>query len=213
MELSHPELVELYDNFIPEEVKEGVNQFFEQDIDNADYWYDSECIWITDQKLGGMGAYAMPSSPTKNPFPGGEQRSLYRPLQYARSSIDICDVRLFARNVIENSGMHLEAVCRKYIDNRPEFMKRFVPKQTTLGKATSIIEKNSSIDRKYVDAMYQFVKIYNLSKHEINQDESRVRMFNAKDAIVSYFVVRIIGLYFLGLLDVSESKKSYEIIE
>lgn len=213
MDLTHKELEILYKDLLPDNVKKGIESFFQQDLDNPDIQYTSECLWIPDRELGGIGAYAIPSNPCRNPFPGGEKRSLYRPLQYARSSIDICDVRIFARDVIRNSGMHLEAVCRKYIDGRSELFKDILPKRTMLGKAIQIINKKEVLDPKIKDSFSYIVTIYNLSKHEINQDESRDRMFNAKDAIVFYFSTRILGLYLLRRMDCEEADEKYEIKE
>lgn len=213
MELSHKELKYLNDNLLPDNVKHGIELFFQQDIDDLNYYYVTDCLWKTDQELGGIGAYAMPSDPCKNPFPGGEKRSLYRSLQYARSSIDICDVRRFARDVIRNSGMHLEAVCRKYIDGRPEKFRERLPKHTMLGKAIQKINIKEEIEPIIKESFEQFVTIYNMSKHEINQDESRERMFNAKDAIVFYFSARILGLYLLQRMNCEDSFRQYEIKE
>ena len=213
MELSHEELRDLYNNLLTDNVKQGIDKFFQQDLDDPDYCYKTDCLWKTDQELGGVGAYAMPSDPCKNPFPGGEKRSLYRPLQYARSSIDICDVRKFARDVIRNSGMHLEAVSRKYIDGRPEKFKEILPKHTMLGRAIQKINKKDEIEPNIKKSFEQFVTIYNMSKHEINQDESRERMFNAKDAIVFYFSARILGLYLLRRMECEDSFGIYEIKE
>ena len=211
MNISHKEIEEMY-NFLPKEIREGIDSFFQQDLDNPEYEYSTDDLWIMDQSIGGVGGYYMPSNPTKNPFSSGEKRSLYRPLQYARSSIDMCDVRIFARTVIENTGMHLEAVCRKLIDERSSLIKKYFPKQTTLGKAVKIIEDRGFVDSQIIHQLYMFVKIYNLSKHEINQDESRDRMFNAKDAIVSYFTARVIGINLLKLIDCEEAFITYECI-
>lgn len=210
MTLSHVELQRLYDYFLGEKIKEGIQQFIEQDLENPDYEYITDCIWKTDSVIGGIGGYYMPANPVKNPFPAGIKRELYRPLQYARSDIDICDVRIFARYVIESSGMHLEAACRLLLKEKlPLGELRF--NSTTLGRAVQKIEKMGEFEENIIQALYDFVAVYNRSKHEINQDPSRDRMFNAYDAVVSYFVVRVLGRIILQRLGVQESFICYEI--
>lgn len=137
---------------------------------------------------------------------------MYRPLQYARSSIDICDVRIFARNVVENSGMHLEAVCRLFLKNT-NVLGGLRFQNLTLGKAVHKIEKEKIFDDYVIEALYDFVKVYNRSKHEINQDETKDRMFNVEDAVVSYFATRILGVIILQKLGIDESFYVYEIYE
>ena len=83
----------------------------------------------------------------------------------------------------------------------------------TLGKAVHRIEQEKVFDETVIEALYDFVKVYNRSKHEINQDETKLRMFNAEDAIISYFTVRILGIILLQKLGVEESFQRYRIIE
>ncbi len=208
--LSHSELHKIYNALFTEEIKGGISEFFAQDMDNEEYCYKTEILWKTDSIIGGIGGYCMPPNPVKNPFPSGVKRELYRPLQYARSSIDICDVRIFARQVVENSGMHLEAVCRLFLKNTNVLGSlRF--RDLTLGKAVHRIEQEKVFDEDAIEALYDFVKVYNRSKHEINQDETKDRMFNAEDAIVSYFTTRILGVIILRKLGVNESFNEYDI--
>ena len=167
-------------------------------------------LWLA--VLVDIGGYCMPSNPVKNPFPSGVKRELYRPLQYARSSIDICDVRIFARQVVENSGMHLEAVCRLFLKNT-NVLGGIRFQNSTLGKAVHKIEQEKVLDDCVIESLYDFVKVYNRSKHEINQDENKDRMFNAEDAVVSYFATRILGVIILQKLSVNESFERYEICE
>lgn len=210
--LSHVELQRIYNILFKEEIKRGILDFFAQDIDNAEYVYETEVLWKTDALVGGIGGYCMPSNLVKNPFPSGVKRELYRPLQYARSSIDICDVRIFARQVVENSGMHLEAVCRLFLKNT-NVLGGIRFQNSTLGKAVHKIEQEKVLDDCVIESLYDFVKVYNRSKHEINQDENKDRMFNAEDAVVSYFATRILGVIILQKLSVNESFERYEICE
>ena len=210
--LSHDELQRIYNTLFKEDIKRGILDFFTQNIDNAEHGYETEVLWKTDALVGGIGGYCMPSNPVKNPFPSGVRRELYRPLQYARSSIDICDVRIFARQVVENSGMHLEAVCRLFLKNiNVSGGLKF--QNTTLGKAVHRVEQEKVFDDCVIENLYDFVKVYNRSKHEINQDEAKDRMFNAEDAVVSYFATRILGVLILQKINVAESFEEFKICE
>ena len=209
--LSHSELQRIYNTLFREDIKNGIADFFAQD-GNSEHIYETEVLWKTDASIGGIGGYCMPANPLKNPFPSGVKRELYRPLQYARSSIELCDIRIFARQVVENSGMHLEAVCRLFLKNT-NVLGGFRFQNSTLGKAVYKIEQEKVFDNCVIESLYDFVKVYNRSKHEINQDETKDRMFSAEDAVVSYFATRILGVIILQKLCVDESFKKYKICE
>lgn len=209
MNISHPELQQLFDTTLPANIKSTIKDFIGEMLNN-DGQYNFEKLWITDQVIGGVGGYCMPTSPVKNPFPGGLKRTLYRPLQYARSDMEI-DVRSRARNVIQMGGMHLESVCRLYLKSTMTLGElRFG--NTTLGKAVQQIHAMRQIDFDTVNGLYSYAKVYNRAKHEINQDDSKERLFNAMDAVVGYFSARILGLKILKALNVSESNEVYEIM-
>lgn len=210
MELSHNELQIIYDTILGEQIKKGINEFMKQNLDNPDFRYSTLMLWKTDLLIGGIGGYCMPANPIKNPFPSGIERELYRPLQYARSDIDICDVRMVARYVIESAGMHLESVCRLFLKEMCTLGNMRFSK-TTLGKAIHKIEQQGIFEKKIIESMYNFVAVYNRSKHEINQDVLRNRMFNAYDAIVAYFAVRILGITILRKIGRQESFEKFAI--
>lgn len=54
----------------------------------------------------------MPADPKKNPFKGGFTRELFRPIQYARCSMDILDIRYSSRHIIRDLGLHIEVVLK-----------------------------------------------------------------------------------------------------
>lgn len=210
MEISHAELQKLFDTVFPENLKIVITTFIEE-ISLEDK-YSCKDLWIADQMLGGIGGYCMPANPVSNPYPSGQKRTLYRPLQYARSEMEICDVRMHARYVVQMCGMHLESVCRLYLQNRKTLGSlRFG--NTTLGKAVQHMQSMQEMDSAIIDGLFAFVGVYNRSKHEINQDDSRERLFNAYDAVVGYYSARILGLAILRVLNVIESFGCYEIIE
>ena len=210
MQLSHNELKTLY-SWFPQNVRDGIDLFMSQDFDDPECHYDTEKLWDLDMEIGGIGGYCLPADPRINLWPAGEKRSLYRPLQYARSYIDICDVRMLTRSIVEMSGMHLEAACRKYLQET-HTIGSLLFQNTTLGKAVNKISKTNRFDEDIIDKLYLFVSIYNLSKHEINQDETKERMFNAFDAIVSYFAVRLLGVTILKATDCEEVYERYEVV-
>ncbi|MBQ2883583.1 MAG: hypothetical protein IJE43_07430 [Alphaproteobacteria bacterium] len=210
MELSHLELKILYDEFLDKNIKEEIKKFVCDLSKDIEIEYNTDKLWEIDFNIGGIGGYCMPANPVQNPFPAGVERKLYRPLQYARSEMDMCDVRIFARHVVQNAGLHLEAVCRVFLEERGNDLLLW-NSGTTLGKAIRKIEKLGVFDEKLIEAMLLFVKMYNLSKHEVNQDESKQRLFNAYDAIVSYFVARVIGVEILKKVGREEALGLYKI--
>lgn len=211
MDITHSELQKLFDTILPENFKIAITTFIE-DVVSLEDKYSCKELWIADQMLGGIGGYCMPANPVSNPYPSGQKRALYRPLQYARSEIEICDVQMHARYTIQMCGMHLESVCRFYLQNRKKLGSLHF-RNTTLGKAVQQMQSMKEIDSSTIDSLFAYVDVYNRSKHEINQDDSREHLFNAYDAVVGYYSARILGLDILRVLNVAESFGCYEITE
>lgn len=209
--ISHKELMDLYNKLFDEAVKEGINEFLRQDFDNKDEKYKTDMLWEIDALIGGVGGYCLPSSSSNNPYPAGIERELYRPLQYAKEEIDLGYGRVNARYIIDMCGMHLEAACRLLVMN--SMLDEFRFSNCTLGKAVHRIEKKKLLDGNVIQALYDFVQIYNRSKHEVNQDETRERLFSTDDAIVTYFATRILGVSILQKLGREESFKVYDIYD
>lgn len=209
--ISHKELMNLYNKLFDEAVKEGINEFLRQDFDNKDEKYKTDMLWEIDALIGGVGGYCLPSSSSNNPYPAGIERELYRPLQYAKEDIDLGYGRVNARYIIDMCGMHLEAACRLLVMN--SMLDEFRFSNCTLGKAVHRIEKKKLLDGNVIQALYDFVQIYNRSKHEVNQDETRERLFSTDDAIVTYFATRILGVSILQKLGREESFKVYDIYD
>ena len=209
--ISHKELMNLYNKLFDEAVKEGINEFLRQDFDNKDEKYKTDMLWEIDALIGGVGGYCLPSSSSNNPYPAGIERELYRPLQYAKEEIDLGYGRVNARYIIDMCGMHLEAASRLLVMN--SMLDEFRFSNCTLGKAVHRIEKKKLLDGNVIQALYDFVQIYNRSKHEVNQDETRERLFSTDDAIVAYFATRILGVSILQKLGREESFKVYDIYD
>lgn len=209
--ISHKELINLYNKLFDEAVKEGISEFLRQDFDNKEQKYKTDMLWKIDALIGGVGGYCLPSSSLINPYPAGIERELYRPLQYAKEDIDLGYGRVNARYIIDMCGMHLEAACRLLVMN--SMLDEFRFSNCTLGKAVHRIEKKKLLDGNVIQALYDFVQIYNRSKHEVNQDETRERLFSTDDAIVTYFATRILGVSILQKLGREESFKVYDIYD
>lgn len=207
--ISHKELINLYNKLLDKDVKEGINKFLRQDFDNKNQRYETDMLWKTDALIGGVGGYCLPSNSLKNPYPKGIERELYRPLQYAKEEIDIRYGRINARYIIDMCGMHLEAASRLLLKGSILEELRF--SNCTLGKAVHRIAQKKILDNYVIEALYDFVQIYNRSKHEVNQDENRERLFSTDDAIVVYFATRILGLVILRKIGREESFKVYNI--
>lgn len=208
--ISHKELINLYDKLFDKDVKEGISEFLRQDFDNKDRKYKTDMLWKIDALIGGVGGYCLPSSSLRNPYPAGIERELYRPLQYAKEEIDFGYSRVNARYIIDMCGMHLEAACRLLLMN--SILDEFRFSNCTLGKAVHRIDKKKMLDDCIIQALYDFIQIYNRSKHEVNQDETRERLFSTDDAIVVYFATRILGVNILQKLGRVESYKVYDIL-
>lgn len=153
----------------------------------------------------------MPANPINNPFPGGIKREFYRPLQYARSNIDILDLSLTSRYIIQSCGMHLESICRELLKRNNLIKIRF--NNMTLGKLINKICEQKILPKEIIDALFKFVKIYNKSKHEVNQSNKRERLFNSKDALAIYFIVRILGVKILRGMKIEDSFYEYELVD
>jgi len=202
------ESIFIYKELLNSRQQEKIDIFLEE-INSKQEKYDTEILWIIDQEIGGIGGYCMPSDPIQNQFPEGINRELFRPLQYVRSEIDICDIRLQPRHVIHFSGMHLEAVLRMFLENKNklEILKR---NRMTLGKAAYKIKKMNVIDEVTIEALFNFIKLFNMAKHEININEDRLRLFSYSDAIICYICARIIGQEILANLRYPLSLMYYE---
>jgi hypothetical protein len=199
----------IYSNLFIDEQRSNIQAFLEE-VQTKKEKYDPSIIWVLDQKIGGIGGYCMPADPKINPFPAGINRELFRPLQYARSEIDICDVRMHARHVVHYSGMHLEAVLRMFLKKEKTLgnLRYF---NSTLGKAAHEISKMYIFNDVIIEALMKFVSLYNKAKHEVNMLEERPRLFSEADAIVCYFCARIIGQAVLLELRHPLSLGAYEI--
>jgi len=209
MKTALSETIYIYNNLLSDEQKSIIQDFLKNIQVNKER-YDPSNLWILDRKIGGIGGYCMHADPRFNPFPEGVERELFRPLQYARSEVDICDIRIHARHVVHYSGMHLEAVLRLYLSRSKRFGNlRFF--NSTLGKAAHEIDKMNEFDKTFIDSLFKFITLYNKAKHEVNMLKDRPRLFSVADAVVCYFSARIIGQSVLTEIQYPLSLNTYDI--
>ena len=211
MKRAMPESVVLYNSILSKEQRYMVDEILEE-INTNIKSYSTKLLWEVDKGIGGIGGYCMPCDPKLNPYPGGEYRLLFRPLQYARSEIDVSNIHMHSRYVITNSGLHLEGVTRLVLSKYSLFGNlRYM--NITLGNATKVLEKEKSIQLDLIEGLYLFVKLYNKSKHEVNHDDSRERLFAPSDAIVGYLSARIMGYKLLNIIKHDSINHIYRIDE
>jgi hypothetical protein len=178
------------------EQKEIIERATKEIYDKPDA-YKLDFFWRFDSSIGGIGGYCMPLDPTLNPFPGGIGRTLFRPLQYAAGNIDwkkgLYGNYLSAKWAVHDSGLHLEAVT-KYVIGRTTFFKNLARSEKfTLGKSVHFLTKNGTLSGDRVESSELLTKLYDKSKHDVNQDGERGRQFYPSDALISYISARILG--------------------
>jgi len=190
-----PESKELLNLLLTEVQKEVVDRAIKEIKENPES-YNIDFFWELDASIGGIGGYCMQFNPTSNPFPAGIDRSLFRPLQYAWADIEVGkDICNHARHTVQDSGLHLEWVV-KYVawktSNRIGRINLSV-KKITLGQGIKMLEDRKVLLVNLIRPLDLFLKLYNKSKHEVNQDEERERLFSPADALISYISSRILG--------------------
>jgi hypothetical protein len=199
----------LYSKLLDEEQKIAItNTLVNIEEENNDYSLSE--YWKMDEAIGGIGGYCLPKNAVHNPFPYGIKRSLFRPLQYAASEMDIRDIRNTSRYVVLYSGMHLEASLRFFLMINTTFGKiRYY--NSTLGKIVRRVEQLHVFDEQIIAGYYNFIQLYNKSKHEINQFKNRHRLFAPADALVSYTSARILGNEVLKMIEPGAFHSNIEI--
>jgi len=165
---------------------------------NSDGKYDLTKLWALDASLGGIGGYCLPAEPAYNPFPGGHARRLYRPLQYARTNMQLLDLDYTSRYVIQNVGMHLEAAAKLMLAEQV-FLGKL--KNKPLGAAAESLCRRGLLAEACCEGLRLLIPLVNHSKHEVNQDEERDGSFVPADALIVYIAGRILGLEMLSQLN------------
>jgi len=193
MEGTLPETKKLLNLLLTDAQKEVVERAMKEIKENPES-YNIDFFWELDASIGGVGGYCMPFDPTLNPFPTGIGRSLFRPLQYASSYIERNkDIHNNAKWVVLNSGLHLEAVAKYIIEKNTSAINLARYKKFTLGQSIVEFDKRKALPQHLIAPLNLFKELYNKSKHDVNQDEERERLFSPTDALIAYISARILG--------------------
>lgn len=168
-----------------------------QEIHEKPDTYDLSFFWSLDSSIGGVGGYCMPFNPVSNPFPGGIGRTLFRPAQYAAADIE-CNKALWnnyrsAKSAVNDSGQHLEAVTRYVLARTAPVLSPAQFKRSMLGQNVRYLADKHTLSSDTVTELELLTRLYNKSKHEVNQDNERERLFFPADALVVYLSARILG--------------------
>jgi len=196
-----PESIELVDCLLNSEQKQIIERATKEIEDKPDA-YELDFFWGFDSSIGGIAGYCMPFNPTVNPFPAGIGRTLFRPLQYAAGDIE-CNKNLWrnyrsAKSAVNDSGQHLEAAIDYVVARTTSILNRPARfKKLTLGQSIRYLAKNSTLSSDKAEQLAHFARLYNKSKHNVNQDEERERQFYPSDALVAYISARILGVELL----------------
>lgn len=195
-----PESMELSKRLLNSEQMEIIERAAKEVDDKPDA-YELDFFWTFDSLIGGIGGYCMPFNPTVNPFPGGIGRTLFRPLQYAAADIeyekDLWNNHRSARSAVNDSGQHLEAVTKYIIARTTSVLNPVRIRKLALGQSIHYLAENGTLSSGRVEQLERFTRLYNKSKHEVNQDEERERQFYPSDALVAYVSARILGVELL----------------
>lgn len=165
-------------------------------------------IWEYDQALGGLGGYAMPSNPVKNPFnTWGKERNLFRSVQYAKSGLVYYPH--IPRNMIVDAGRSLEWTC-KYLLDHFSIISRLSNKEM-LGKSLERLHRKKIIDQETYETCKLLGRLHNVAKHEMREDRSRT--FTTFDGVVAYFSLRKIHNRLLDIISHPSRQSEYLIYD
>lgn len=152
-------------------------------------------IWEYDKKLGGLGGYAMPSNPTRNPFnTWGKDRNLFRSVQYAKSGFVYYPH--IPRNMIVDAGRSLEWTCKYMLDHYSVISR--IKNHEMLGKSLERLHKKQIIDQELYEQCKLLGAMHNAAKHKISDDQDRT--FSTLDGVVAYFALRKIHNKLLSVI-------------
>jgi len=161
-------------------------------------------IWLYDQSLGGLGAFAMPSDPTVNPFnTWGQDRNLFRSIQYAKASI--VHNPTYPRGYIVDVGRSLE-ITSKYILDRYSIISRLQNKEM-LGKSLLRLHNKKIIGDELYENCRLMANLYNLAKHGMREDSPH--SFSLLDGLVAFFSMRKIHNQLMVIIDHRSMHQAY----
>lgn len=197
-------IVNRYYNDTDKKLFEKFARIIEKDYKNKTTQME---IWEYDQKLGGLGGYALPLNFTVNPFNSwGDYRNVFRSLQYARCDMFFCSR---PRHIIIDTALHIETLVKLVVSDK-KFIK-FIYNHRELGRNIHHLYEQNIIDEDLYERLNYLRKILNYAKHDT--DPTKDNTFGYEDAIVFYFESRIVGKKLLQILNDNTFNKIYEIKE
>ncbi len=135
-----------------------------------------------------------------------EDRDIFRPLQYCAMNFRVenspdwkNDPIWHARDLVENSSLHIESLI-KNIGRVFHF---------PLGKALRNTIVRAKLDNQTWTQIDRFTQIYNDAKHNFSHEKD-THMFAVKDALLSYFVCRKLGLKLYPLTNLVTDIRRYD---
>lgn len=161
-------------------------------------------IWKYDKTLGGLGGYAMPSNPIKNPFnTWGKDRNLFRSVQYVKSGFVYYPH--IPRNMIVDAGRSLEWTCKYLLDHFSVISR--LSNNEMLGKSLERLYRKKIIDHETYETCRLLGRLHNIAKHEMREDRSR--SFTTLDGVVAYFSLRKIHNRLLDIISHPSRQSEY----
>ncbi|RNB70404.1 hypothetical protein [Brevibacillus panacihumi] len=136
-----------------------------------------------DQKLGGIGIYNINHGDLGRYHVN--DRDIFRPLQYIERyfQLDYENRAWVTREIIHMCGLHLESMMKNI----------FLISRLPLGQAVAQKAASLKLGRELVNDIKEIVKLYNDSKHRVDQDKDS-HLFSVQDAVMCYVATRKISM-------------------
>lgn len=126
-------------------------------------------------------------------YPYHHENTIYTPLQYAREEIEICNINYTGAYVVKYSFMHLEAAARYFLKNNYP-LRRFFLSNISLESSLKNLTSLNTLPENIIEGYKIFISLHNKSLKDIDENRSSAFITSPKDALISYFSARIIGL-------------------
>ncbi len=115
-------------------------------------------------------------------------RAVFRPLQYCGSYLEMADgakeIVWLTREIVHMSGLHLETTLKRVGQtSMPWPLGQLLYDRTVKSKVDAILRGQIG----------QFLRVYNASKHDVDQPKD-THLFSLEDSIIAYAVSRKIGV-------------------
>ena len=178
-------------------------------IERGGNGYDAASIVELDHRIGGVGGYCMSANRHVNHF-HGQDREMFRPLQYALIDIEDGFLGRFDRSIVEDGGIHLEAVGRVVLGETETFGKMRHARKT-LGQLAKPLRSSGIADVGAWDSFDCHVRLHNDAKHEVAPFDERPHTFTTADALISFVSARIIGQQLLAGIGYPLAMQTYPV--